>query len=763
MPASFNTIPSLVNGVSQQPYHVRLPSQLENSINGYPSLVFGMGRRPPTQHVLRIIDGPLGGAAVHTINRDSTERYLVILGNGSCRVFDFNSGAEKTVVASNGFGYLSTNNPSEALRATTVADYTFILNREKVVRKSNLIADTRPFEALVYVRQGNYGRTYTVTVDNTAVTHTTPDGSNASHTAEIATDKIAAELATKLGSTGVSVERIGSTLYLTKASDFTLKVEDGFGGNAMIGVKNRVQSFTELPRKAKLGFVVEVAGAPGNEADNYYVRYESEGVWKETIKPGALTSLDHSTMPHGLIRQPNGTFLFTPLTWEAREVGDDDKTPYPSFTDRPISDVFFYRDRLGFLSDENVVLSRAGKYFNFWPTTATTVVDDDPIDITATNKEITNLLHAVPHNERLIVFAENVQYALTHGDLLTPKTVGLQATTAFPCSTRCRPVGVGQNVFFAADTGQRFTKLREYYLTQDTAQDDAADVTAHVPAYVPSGITKLAANTNENIILGYTPRAPNSLWLYKFQWNGTDKVQSAWDRWQFDSGAEILDLTFISSYLYLVVKRSDGVHVERMDIEPAHFDPDKNYLTHLDRRLERKDAQVIYDASMDETIINLPISLSAPAVILKSGETLHVVSVHGTSVRVTGNRTADDFWIGDTYSTVVTLSTFVPRSTDDTAVTSGRTMVAKMHVNYGDTGAFRVEVELPGRPRYVYPFNAKSPNNYVTGAVALADGTFTLPIAGRNEEAVINIVADTHLPCWVTGVSWEGDFQRRGV
>mgnify|MGYP003307740127 CR=1 FL=1 len=77
MPLVNRTIPNLVQGVSQQPEVLRLPSQATTQENGYSSVVEGLKKRPPTNHVAKISTGTLSNAYVHAINRDATERYII--------------------------------------------------------------------------------------------------------------------------------------------------------------------------------------------------------------------------------------------------------------------------------------------------------------------------------------------------------------------------------------------------------------------------------------------------------------------------------------------------------------------------------------------------------------------------------------------------------------------------------------------------------------------------------------------------------------
>src|SRR3990167_10105672 len=92
-------VPSLIQGVSQQPAALRLPTQLDLMENCYASAVEGLIRRSPTEHISKVSDVPLDSAFLHIINRDVTERYNVILTPKAVKVFTID-GVEKTVIGS---------------------------------------------------------------------------------------------------------------------------------------------------------------------------------------------------------------------------------------------------------------------------------------------------------------------------------------------------------------------------------------------------------------------------------------------------------------------------------------------------------------------------------------------------------------------------------------------------------------------------------------------------------------------------------------
>ena len=127
------SIPNLINGVSQQPDSLRYATQCEDQENAYPSIVEGLTKRLPTEHHLNTGITTTGKTFVHTINRDTTERYSVVIRDESIKVFDLVNKNEETVDTPNGVTYLATDNADTAFRAVTIADITYIVNTETTV------------------------------------------------------------------------------------------------------------------------------------------------------------------------------------------------------------------------------------------------------------------------------------------------------------------------------------------------------------------------------------------------------------------------------------------------------------------------------------------------------------------------------------------------------------------------------------------------------------------------------------------------------
>ena len=131
--------PSFIGGVSQQDDSVRNPTQLSEAINTWLHAALGTGKRPPAEFV-KVLGNDLDHMAYcHSIVRDSFERYLVVIGNGSVRVFDHMTGHEYDVVPTgDALEYLQTEmQPWSVMKAMTIADSTFIVNTERTVKLSD--------------------------------------------------------------------------------------------------------------------------------------------------------------------------------------------------------------------------------------------------------------------------------------------------------------------------------------------------------------------------------------------------------------------------------------------------------------------------------------------------------------------------------------------------------------------------------------------------------------------------------------------------
>ncbi len=785
-----SSIPNFVNGVSQQPFTLRLASQGELQENGLSTVAQGLKKRPPTKHLKKIQGTPLADCYIHTINRDTTERYAVIVTNGDLKVYDVD-GNEKTVAFPDGKAYLGATTPSSSFRAVTVADYTFFVNKTKVVAANTSLTPTRNAEALVNVKLGNYGKTYSVIIDGVSrAAYTTPNGGVATDAPFISTDWIASRLMIDLNTwagAGFSFTQIGSVIHISKSSgNFTIRAEDGFNNGAMVAIKDDLQKFADLPANAGVeNFTVKITGTGAGETqsspfDSYYVKFVPStgntgvGTWQECPAKAISLGFTATNMPHVLVRETDGTFTFKQATWKNRVVGDLDSNPQPTFVGRTITDVFFYRNRLGVLADEAVVFSEAGDYFNFMRTTVTDLLDGDPIDVNASHTKISILKHAVPFNKQLLLVSDQTQFVVEAQELLTPKTISIKVATEFPTNTKATPFAVGQNVYFAVEKGN-WSAFREYFADVNNLSFDSQDITGHLPQYIPADVYKITAATNEDVLVALSSREPGSLFVYKYFWNNKEKLQSSWSKWTFGSDTTILNMDFIDSDLFIVVNRSDGVYFERMSVALGNQESGEPYLVHLDRKVQLVGANVDFGSGF--TTISLGAigytpSVGSYQIVIKSHPTLKPGEIYdvvwdGSVAKVAGNITGGTYTFGRKYLFKYELSTITVKTPaaggGQKSDTEGRLQLRKVAFNYDDTGLFNVKVTPEGRPTYSYTFSGKilGSSSSTIGSYSIDSGRFVVPVISRNIGTTITLENDSALPCSFLSADWEGYYVKR--
>ena len=576
----------------------------------------------------------------------------------------------------------------------------------------------------------------------------------------------------------------------------------------VVDALNGVQSFVDLPPYAPHGFIAKVNGDPESAADDYYVEFVcnageggfGNGYWRETLgvkeetnflgqglgRPvGLEKSFDFATMPHILIRkadgnfefrQANGSGNFPDFKWADRKVGDDETNPFPSFTNKKISNIFLHRGRLGLTADESVVMSSANEFFNMHRTTMTTVLDGDPIDTDVAFRKVSLIRHAIPFNQNLILFSDTDQFALSGSPNLTPVTARIIPITSYENVIDAIPVPAASSLFFGFNHGN-FAGVRELFPT-DSTNFDALDITEAVPAYIPGKIRQFASSTDENIIAVLSSTETSSIYIYRYYEVGSGsqkrKIQSAWSRFTFGSDANIRHISFMDEDLFLMIQRTDGLHLEKMRIETKLVDTGLNFRAMLDRRITYAGTDgtitASFSASTGNTTFTFPYAKRVRNLdgLINNGVRVNVVtqpSDGGNTLVCEGDLTSNTIFFGEAYEMDYEFSTAYLRTSSQTAgqqpIVTGRYQLRFGNIIHEDTGFFTVEVASPNRDTAVSTFSGVVVGQDPTDALNLSDGTFRFPILLKNTDATINIKNDSPFPSKFMAAAFEASYNTK--
>lgn len=804
MPLISSSIPNLINGVSQQPAALRLASQAETVVNCLPSPVEGLKKRPPCYHIAKLFAGSAGAGRpfTHIVDRDGTIKYLVMIQDATLKVFGLD-GSVKTVTAAGGFSYLDiTGEPSQIFRVASVADYTFIVNREKTVAMSASTSPNWGTKSMVFIKTADYATTYSITVDGVTVSDTTANsGGNVPSNVTIATNLTASLNANGTFNASFVATQTDYIVRITKNNGgaYTLSSKDTRNGAMTIAIKGTVDTLSDLPTKAEHGFTVKILGSKSTGLDDYYVKFETNtgsgfghGIWRETVAPGIPYLFDAATMPHVLIRNSNDTFTFQQFTWAGRVAGDTLTAPDPSFIGSKIQNLQLFRNRLVFLADENVILSAADSYDRFFPETVQTIVDSDPIDIATGGQEINFLVSSLAFANSLLLFSRHSQFRLDTGNVaaaLSPKTASIAALTTFEMADTVDPVAVGRTIFFAVPKGD-FSGVREFFLPDSSGPVPISEeITSSIPRFIPDALASMTATVSEEGLVLLSKDEPRRIYLYKFFFQDDTKLQSSWSYWELEGVKTIVGVDILDSDLYLTVEYADGVYLERVALRPETVDVNTNIELLVDRKTTEASCTVALTnaAGLDvQSTITLPYPInntSSMAVVgryfagntMLHGQVLIPISQtlaggaggNGTLV-VRGNLTAAKFYVGELYDLLYEFSTQYIKEQPPgggMAIAAGpKLQLRTWSMIFDKTSAFEIKITPRGRDTNTYPYNAITPGDAsLLGSPGIKTNRFRVPVMTENLNAVIQLASSSPLPCRFQSAEWEGWYHTRAT
>jgi hypothetical protein len=152
------SVKNLLGGVSQQPDTVRLENQCEVQDNAFSSVVDGLGKRQPVEHIKRLDQIKVGltedEVLVHWIDRDNDEQYAMVIDNAlgsipstpGIHIYDLSDGTLMNLSGKDGRRPVETTvkdyleafparpigllaNAKRDLKVLTLSDTTYILNK----------------------------------------------------------------------------------------------------------------------------------------------------------------------------------------------------------------------------------------------------------------------------------------------------------------------------------------------------------------------------------------------------------------------------------------------------------------------------------------------------------------------------------------------------------------------------------------------------------------------------------------------------------
>lgn len=557
---------SLLQGVSQQLPEERLPGQLTAQTNMLSDPVTNLRRRPGVlfrkswswtdaddSHTLGWFTD-IAGSRVHILLNTVT---------GNIRILN-ESFVQEAELA--GGTYLVSADPTR-IRATSVGNEFFLCNVDKVPAVQYDSTDQDPrLAGFFYIVAGAFSKTYEVAVVHSGGTYsasyTTPSGSSTGDAALATPEYIATQLYDQLAlNVALTIVRDGPYVFMQHGTD--ISVNTSVGQAYMVVSKAAVlTSVGSLPARlpaAADGFICRVGTG---QSAQYYRYLHSETEWLESGSWDGPTSITNT--PISVIW--NGTaWAIDSTAFSGRVSGDEVNNPLHEWMTYGLTGMGTHQGRLVLLSGPLVSLSASGSPRQFFRTTATSVLNSDPIEIGSGMNSAAAYEWAIPFNKDLVLFSRAYQAVIPSGNAaITPSTATVVPTSSHESDTTSSPITLGRTLMYCTPKSEDFFGAMEMIPSNYTdSQYMSQDSTPHLPKYMGGRCRFAVSSSVANMAIFAPSGDTNSLIVHEYHWDGDTKVQQSWHQWLFEY--PVAAAYFASDVIVLVFVRNETIVLGTLD------------------------------------------------------------------------------------------------------------------------------------------------------------------------------------------------------
>lgn len=840
MPAITQLVPNFLGGVSRQNDDKKLLGQVTECVNGYPDPTFGLLKRPGMQHtnVLKKADGTaftkaeLDGAVWFFIERDSAGSYVGAIKGTNIYVWTTTDGTFCTVT-NNGTSYL-TGSTQKDYHFRSVQDVTVITNKTVTTAMRAATSYVANSVATLHLKSLLGGYNYSTTIQGVTFAVTTQSSttydemllydSNHISASHNLVDAIKAGIEAQQSAsnsdfdgtwylegytTSLVIKRTNGTNQVVTdysapsgtAVAFTISAKGGNTNTALEAFQDSITTVGNLPVESFHNHNVQILNSASAD-DDYYVKFvayngtRGAGYWQETVSRAASPGVDSATMPHQLENTGATTFTFGPITYTDRTTGDDVTSPTPSFIGFPVQSTFFYNNRFGLLSEDNVFLGRANDAFNFFVKSATTQVASDPIDLNVASIRPVTLSEVLPSPQGLLLFSARQQFQVYASDssVLTPTTSVIKDLSNYEVDPDIAPVDVGTTAAFITKV-PGYSKLFTMQLRDVDQGPLVIDISKIVLEWIPETVDKLTVSPQNSLIM-LVDTSTQYLYLFRYFNTGQENLFQAWTKWKLPGTIQTTDI--INDSVFVVSQHEDEYTLGKIVLDEiptgsavatADDIVGNTCLDMATRPVSPASGVngVVYDSTNEVTKIYVPYTpfsqtkgvmlLTVPTadvgtsseVDADAGFYLEAVerTEIGTGYRyfeVQGDYSsyADGIVIGYNYDFETTLPKLYYKQDPNTSDYTATLTISRVNFSVGRTGPVEFELKADGSDEwknveYVTEANAYSADS----SPIVSEKIFTIPVHQRNTNFELKVTSNFPYPVSLVSMTWEGQYSPR--
>ena len=530
-----------------------------------------------------------------------------------------------------------------------------------------------------------------------------------------------------------------------------------------------VSSIASLPAaSSNTNNVYKISNTSAAE-DDYYVKSDGTS-WNETHKPDISISINATTMPHRLRRTAANAFTFEANTWSQRLVGDTTTNPDPSFIGKTLNFSFFANNRLGFLSEDNVILGVPNDTYNFFSKSAIVQIDSDPVDLTCGSQRPVTLTSAVPVQQGIVLFSGSQQFMLfSDTGVLTPAQAVVKSISSYEVDEDVHPVETGTTITFI----NKSTSYCRVFGMQTQGQGASPlfiDLGKFVSQYIPQTVSSIVADT-QNSFIGLYGQSAKEIYFYRTYVEGDQQLMRAWYSWKLPGNVQFFNSD--KDKIVSVVKFQGGLVLLTTELNNL---PTSSQITANTLPAENLFFDMIASSSgntyvSNKTRVQVPFALDSsltPFVVSDGGLQLKVESTLTSGgnnffvIAGSNDYTSLSLKVGYKMPFEVQLPHIYVRRGEGITDHTAYLIISRMKFSIGLSGNLSFKVKPLGES-----------NQNLTGAVQIVDYTnlnavpldesalFTIPVLRRNTSYDMTIFSDTPFAVALNSAMWEGNYSTK--
>lgn len=609
------TMDTLVQGISQQPAHLRLPGQGAVQENGWSSPVEGLTKRNPAMLALLFSTRELDNFYLEMFQMakdesyafliypaddyESTENlYLVVRNTNGTSVSPDVHGPGLTkagdIVIVSKESYLWSDPSDKTLfrnysLINTASGEGSLLNKTKTVAMSEVLTPARENNGIVFIQAVQYQNKYELTLthngtDTLVPVYETPSASDDDNF--ISTSLVAEKLAENINAIDGWNATQSDYIIEVKRDDesvFSMSMNDGRANVLARAFTDKVGTLPELPLRAPDGYIVNVESDPSTPVDDRWLAFRTrdgseigDGAWAEAPAPGIEYKLDAETMPYHVKREELNTIFIGPADgearstggvsyefpeWNERSTGNELTVPNPDIVGTLINDHVFFRERYVLAGGDTVQFSEVGNAYNFFQDSVLLLSDQDGFAVTCASEVSSPLQWILPIDESLLIWSSSSQFQIKAADseALSARTAVMVRLSNIVMNDMVKPKLAAAKVLFSSDE-YGFSHVREFdFFNNRQARlglnlGGSNDITLNLPKYIPGMITHWDVSESADFVVARTPANPTEVFVYKYQWGSAQSgLQKIQASWsKWKFGGNVQWIKFMENDLWIV-------------------------------------------------------------------------------------------------------------------------------------------------------------------------------------------------------------------